>query len=488
MTMKNKSPHPDWATKYRKPATELRLIKGHYYLYSISNYWDPVLKKTKKITGKLLGKITEKDGFIESDKQKIRKKSLFLDYSLSIKEYGASDYIFNTNCDIIKKLKNYFPTCYNEIACMALFRLMHQSPIKSLQHFFEHSFLSQKFSDINLNANKISAMLRFLGKNRSNVVEYMRSFGHSGEHLLMDMTNIISKSSTIEYAAKGYNNKKQYDPQVNLMLLYSSTINEPVYYRMIPGNVREVKSFKLSLKESGADDIILIADKGFYSQQNIKELDNESLNYILPLRRNSSLVDYTQMKKSNIGQLQNYLKFEDRYVWYYSATKDNKNIICFLDEKLKVEEEADYLDRISSMPESFNLERFKEKYHTMGTLSIITNLIDLKPDEIYYAYKTRQRIEQMIDVMKNIIESDKTYMQDSDALEGWFFVNYIALIFYFRLYKHLVNYKALSKVSPKDVLLMLSEIKKVKINDSWVISEINSKNFTTLKKLDINIT
>ncbi|MBI4651785.1 hypothetical protein HY745_10980 [Candidatus Desantisbacteria bacterium] len=31
----NKSPHPEWALKYRSPGTELRYLKEHYYLYSV---------------------------------------------------------------------------------------------------------------------------------------------------------------------------------------------------------------------------------------------------------------------------------------------------------------------------------------------------------------------------------------------------------------------------------------------------------------------
>ena len=65
--------HPNWATQYRKPSTELRLI-GKYYFYAVSSKYDIVLKRAKKISARLLGKITEQDGFILSSKEKIRQK------------------------------------------------------------------------------------------------------------------------------------------------------------------------------------------------------------------------------------------------------------------------------------------------------------------------------------------------------------------------------------------------------------------------------
>ena len=53
MAKPSKSPHPQWATDHRKPGTELRLIRGRYYLYAVSSQYDPVRKRAKKITGKI---------------------------------------------------------------------------------------------------------------------------------------------------------------------------------------------------------------------------------------------------------------------------------------------------------------------------------------------------------------------------------------------------------------------------------------------------
>lgn len=45
-------------------ATEIRCIKNHFYVYEISSKWDAQKHRPKKVTGKCIGKITEKDGFI----------------------------------------------------------------------------------------------------------------------------------------------------------------------------------------------------------------------------------------------------------------------------------------------------------------------------------------------------------------------------------------------------------------------------------------
>lgn len=62
--------HPEWALKHKIKNTELRKFGDKYYLYSITSIWDPVKKRTKKVTVKLLGNITEADGFIATGMRK----------------------------------------------------------------------------------------------------------------------------------------------------------------------------------------------------------------------------------------------------------------------------------------------------------------------------------------------------------------------------------------------------------------------------------
>ena len=56
--------HPQWALQYKTKNTELRLIRGRYYLYNITSKWDPQKGRTKKVTLGCVGTITEQDGLI----------------------------------------------------------------------------------------------------------------------------------------------------------------------------------------------------------------------------------------------------------------------------------------------------------------------------------------------------------------------------------------------------------------------------------------
>lgn len=68
--------HPQWALQHKKPGTELRLINGRYYLYQYKTVYDKDKKRPRKITGKLIGRITQKEGLIFFKK--------FCDYGLNL--------------------------------------------------------------------------------------------------------------------------------------------------------------------------------------------------------------------------------------------------------------------------------------------------------------------------------------------------------------------------------------------------------------------
>ena len=49
--------------------------------------------------------------------------------------------------------------------------------------------------------------------------------------------------------AKGYHPDFDFEKQIRLMYLFSAQMKQPVYYRLINGNITDVKSMSLCMKE-----------------------------------------------------------------------------------------------------------------------------------------------------------------------------------------------------------------------------------------------
>lgn len=471
---------PNWVLAHKKKGTEVHTRDSGYYLYKISSVWDPKKKRARKITGSFLGKIT-KDGLIKP-KHEIILESL---KDITVKEYGATDYLIENNKEIINSLKKIYPHRWKEIVSFAMFRLMYNSPIKNLSTHYVTSYLSESLQDASMSPRPISELLRDIGSRRKTMIRFLKRFVQGNEFAIIDGTHILSSSEGVDCAVPGYNSKRIFDPQVKLLLIHSLDNHMPAYFRFLTGSISDVSAVTLTVKEAGIKNSILIGDKGFYSEDNVKQLKKERIKYILPLKRNSTLIDYTNIKSGDKRKLGGYILFQNRSVWYDDYKSDGKRIITFLDEKLKTEEERSLILLVEQNKKT--MDDFYEKQDRRGTISIITDYRK-KPQKVYELLKGRLEIEQVIDTFKNTLKADRTYMRDDQQMEGWMFVNFISLLFYYKIYGLLIQKELLRKYSPKDVLMHLSKIHKLKIKDKWITSEIPKKSRKIIEKLDMPIT
>ncbi len=485
--------HPEWAIAHRKPGTELRMINGHYYLYEVSSKWDKVTKRTKKISGKIIGKITPNGKLLlskrrEKKSEKIEKGLLEIASKISVKEYGMSYYMTYYMKDITKKMEEYFPRHWKYILSIAYCRIVKQLPINRMPLHFHYSYLSEEFDDIKFTAKNISLILRDIGRDRQKVVEFLSWKIPKGEHVLVDMTDLPSKSKNKTFAEVGYNNKSSYNGQINLMYIFGNQSLKPIFYRLLPGNIRELSAFVLTLKESKITNSILVVDKGFYSKKNIDFLESQNLKYLCPLKRNSTLIKDEYVNELLGKTKAKYFMYENKVIWYVKKKHEERHLYLFLNEELKIKEERDYLVRVSNKPESYNLEKFHKKKGRFGTLTLITKITRKSAEEIYTIYKSRNQIEMMFDGLKGVLEADKTYMQNEETLQGWMFANHIALLAHHRLYQLLLKSEKIKKHSIKSIIDRLSLIRKAKINSQWVDTESVAATTKLLEEIGIPVT
>ena len=486
---------PDWTLPFKEPRTEIRCIKGSYYKYEVRYQYNNVKKRTDKITVRLMGKITEKDGFIPSDKDLIRQKSTQLP-KVDIKNFGVYNLYSNLLSEEISLLKNIFKEdIVEKLLSFSMMRWAYQSPIKRAANYHAHDFCSEVWCKENISDKHLSEALKFVGQNRETLVDWMKqmlveSGQGNNKFVMMDSTHLSTASEQLGINAKGYNPSHDFDEQIRLMYLFSAQMKQPVYYRLINGNITDTCSMSLCIKEMNVRNVVFIADRGFYSEKNINELNNNKLQYIIPLRRNNQLIDFSPLKQANYKkEIGNYFIFQERVIWFYQYERDGKKLVTFLDEKLKAEEESDYLIRIKSLPESYSEEKFFQKVESFGTLTIVSmcnDNIKHTPQELYEAYKQRNDVEVMFDSYKNFLHADKMYMQDRYVLEGWLMANFIAMTAYYKLYSRLKQAKLISKYSPKDIIELSKSIYMMKIKGQWHRSEITKRSRQLFMKIGID--
>jgi transposase len=178
----------------------------------------------------------------------------------------------------------------------------------------------------------------------------LRPFISGTDFALVDVTHVLSHSDGVLSSVVGFNSKREFSPQIHMIFLFSLDEHMPSYFRMVPGSVRDVSSLVLTVLEAGVKSAVLIGDKGFFSEDNVLDLDKEgegNLHYIFPLKRDSTLIDYSKIRQGEKSVFDGYFRFDNRMIWHYSyhvgdGALEGKRIVVFLDERLKTEEESDY--------------------------------------------------------------------------------------------------------------------------------------------------
>jgi transposase len=476
---------PEWVQKHKTVGKEVRNISGRYYLYEVTSKYDPAKKRSQKITKRYLGRITP-EGLTKPNRE-ILKETM---QQVSIKEYGAT-YFTLTHCsNIIELLKTHYPQEWEQITAFAITRLFHSSPLKNVQVHYVASHLSDALKDAQVSPESLTKLLHSIGLARGRMVEFMKNF-IQGSQVVIDLTHIFSLSEGVISATLGHNGQGQYLPQVNLVLLHSLEKKTPSFFRLVPGSIHDVSTVVASVKEAQLSAALVIGDKGFYSELNVAALEEEKLEYLLPLKRNSSQISYAPTRSGDRKRFDGFFQFDERVIWYREqklksrADKEaGRRVFLFLDEKLKAEEEKDFMSHVKA--KRLGAEEYFERQFCMGTIAVITNC-SFRAQRVFELLKERLEVEQVFDTFKNTLHADRSFMRDDLGLQGWMFVNFVALLLYYRFYDLLLQCDVLDKYSPRDVILHLSRVFKLRIGEKWVLSEVPKSSKILMEKLKIQI-
>ncbi len=476
---------PQWAKDQRQKGTEIKEINGKFYLSKASSKWDPKLKRARKISGEYLGVLTP-EGLIPA-----QRRLMGVNEPLMSKEFGASWLLASLTGDIRERLQARFPDIWKELYTICLLRTIRPCAFRYIDERYGSSVVSEALPGLALSGASLTALLKDLGRRRQAISLFMKDFLQGErDYLIFDGTNLVSFSEKMADTQIGYNSQGIYDPQVNLLYAFSSSDQGgvPAYYRKFPGSIRDVSTFVTLVNEIGIKDAVFIADKGFGSTINFKDLDEAGIKYIIPLRRNSQLYDRTPLMAADKSGFDGVLQYNDRPIWYYSTKDgDGHQITVYLDGVLRLQEEKDYMRRLFDRHDGYDEQGLRSKQLEFGTIVLKTNL-DETAEQLYLLYKKRVQIEQMFDDYKNLLDFDTSYLQSDDSMEAWLFLNHLSLMTCYRVYELMRTTKSLKKYSVGGVLQeYLSGIRIDKITGSWRYEVMTKGNRKLLKQLSLKL-
>lgn len=445
-----------------KKGIEVKEISGNYYVYHSTTYWDKELKKRRKVS-EYIGKLDRIKGLIEGIKRSITATNL-----RGIKEYGNAVLFDRLLIDMRSHLADAFPSEWEEIYALAITRAMGYTPLKRVNSSWDKLYNASSINP-KLDAKNLSHILKVVGTDSFAQESVFKALSERDRDLVYDLSTILTRSS-LNIAEYGYNKDKIHVPQVNIALFCSLKTGLPTMIRAIPGSVRDIKSLYNSIIEVKKEGGTIILDRGFFSEDAIRFLIEKKMNFVLPARRNSRLHETRIHLNDHLFYKKRLIRCGKRYI-------DGIFLYLFEDQQLMLEENTSLYKKLDEG--KIDRKLLGEAQKRTGRILIVSNL-DLDEKEIFMQYKSRDRIEKLFDTYKNVLQADTLYLQDNESVFGHIFISFLSLYAYTKIEMVLKKADLLDKQSPKDILLELSKVYLIQLNDCNIISEVPKK----LEKID----
>jgi Transposase len=492
---------PDWIKNYIKPVnTEIKHINGHWYLYERSSKYDPNTKKPKKISGPMIGKITE---------QGLMPKAVKISSVTDIEslEYGATQYFYENSAKMRDELKEAFPNEWKRIYSIALLRTVQGSRLKRLAMEYEESMISLVYPKLAMSGPSIASLYNYIGKHRSAVRDFLKGMRKEGKALLIDGHRILSASRNIETAELGYDSRHRFKPQLNV--IYAFSVGEgtgcPEWFKNYAGSIPDVSAMEDFLNESGIDaaSATVVADKGFASDLNLEVIRKCGMKYLVALDRGNMYAKHSV--PVNESGYDGYFTYNERPILYKNLDSgDECRTYLFYDAALGSSELADLMARAEkknatafkakeaedkrrendkgvlsddeyALLKPVSLEELMAGHDELGTITLKTSRLGLGAVEAYLLYKQRQAIEVSFRTLDTELDGDSSYMQDKDSFEGWLFLNHLSLMLANDTIEHLKRKGLNSSYSFEDVRSYFRQIHATSINGNWIPNVRRSK-------------
>lgn len=515
---------PDYVLAFVKPKkTEIKHIRNHWYLYECSSKYDPTTKRSRKISGKCLGVITP-NGLQETTRrlksesqinQEIASRTVIDD----VLHVGGPLFLWQRTQQLRERLKKHFPDTWQTVYVEAMLRTEWDVKFKRLQMHYESSLWVKLFPNLSFGPVENEAFLRRLGKQRNAISDFMKEDIESKNvFILFDGHRLISSSKTMEFAELGYDSKRRYKPQVNLMYIFALGVDAqyPMYYKQYIGSTPDVTAFSDILNESAVSEqnCTIVADKGFASDDDFDLLASRNLNYIIPIRRGN--VFAKQMYPIHADKFEDVFNYNGRAIHAKKIESEGFNVFIYYDAQLYANELADAVQRGEKQNNSDlkkieleNQRRVKGKgrlsdeelaalqpkaliqIHSdipeMGTVSIRTNRTELNSMQVYRVYKQRQAIEEFFKTYATTMDCEASYMRDRGKLEAWLFLNHLSSMVCMDCLSDIASAGLDNKISLTDVKESLRKMTAVQMAGKWQLAPIKRSVNSIMEKIGANI-
>jgi transposase len=342
---------------------------------------------------------------------------------------------------------------------------------------FTHPLMTEKmtiYSD-----SKVSRLLSSITQDQC--IGFLDDWNRERDHknriyISYDSTNKNSDAGDIDIVEFGKAKDDKGLPVFNLSIAMDKTNRVPLFYEEYPGSVTDVSQFTFMVDkviEYGYKKLGFILDRGYFSKENIRYIDNNGYTFIIMSKGSKTLVsdlileNQGSFETSRESAIRSYKVYgttvsgrlyeddpKDRYFHiYYNPSKQAAER-----EQLeqRIEKLRQFMDKHLGKPEQFG-KTYQEYFHLhydrkglfrgadersevierelrlCGYFCIITSE-KMQASQALIQYKGRDISEKLFRSDKTFIGSKSERVQTSQSMSSKIFIEFVALIVRNRIY------------------------------------------------------
>jgi hypothetical protein len=469
---------PPWVKKFKTKGIEIKEDNGNYYARRIKGRYDRENKKSKKKTGEYLGKVTP-EGIIPAKHKRTPKIGGRLDA-------GNIALIDNFINPVQEAVRTSFPDDWESVVAAAVIKLCYLEPCSRLRLRYETSLACKRWPKARLDDDEFPNVLRRIGFQWASQRDLFRTLANDEKHMAIDLSHLFSESQNIPWLEYGHNGDGVWRPQLQVLLCWGTTTHRPGFLQILSGATHSAQTIALAVKELPIQETIAVFDKGFWSSDNVKTLEDHNVHYAMALKRDLPIVNllpHTQYRR--------HFQYRGEAEFWRKEEWEGRYIYHFLNKKIAADEESVYFNRIEKANDSSEKKKIRASYRDhrngLGTLSVITDT-GVGAAEVYELIKERREVEYAYDALQNELRADVTWMRSKESMMGYMFISFLALHIYSQILDHLKRKKMNSTYSVRDVLTYLSKLDVVDVNGKTYPVPVTAQTQNVINRLELPIT
>jgi transposase len=345
--------------------------------------------------------------------------------------------------------------------------------MKNCQDWLNYNILNILHKNIKLTSQRISDILKTLGQEnvqRAFFADYSKTFNKINKSVIIDATslptNIQHPFNAIGKSDSGLH------AQFKLLCVLDQQTNLPLFYRFLPGNITDITTLKttiLELRAMGIENNLALLDSGYFSEENIKDLYDNKINFISRMPNNRNIFKTNALQySSNLESIENIHTYGERSVFIKKVKIELYGKKAYLYLVLDPVKKMKHMQELMLNYDNLSRKTKGDKTNYTKLLSIvgIIGLISSKsiPEaEILSSYYLRQSVEQVFGFLKDDLNLLPIRHRNDDTIRGYLFLQFLALVFFIKIRENVKN-----KYTVEKILMILRGL-KCKVFENQVI-------------------